>query len=73
MPVILVVVLLTLFPGMTYNNTQTGETIQTGDLVTINSLNENNEVYWHIANLSSEGNLMYYPYAFIGIRTICSG
>ena len=56
---------------MVYNNTEMGEIIRTGDLVTIDSMSENNEVYWHIANLTSNGNTIYYPYdaVFRGDKT----
>lgn len=57
---------------MQYNNTE-GETIKTGNLVTISSMSENNEVLWHMANLTTEGASQYYPYGYIGLRQICNG
>ena len=39
---------------MEYNNTDTGEIVKTGNLVTISSMSENNEVYWHLMNLTTD-------------------
>ena len=47
--------------------------IKTGDLVSITSQSENDQVYWHIANLTTEGDVIYLPYAYLGLRTICNG
>ena len=59
---------------MEYNTTD-GETIKTGNLVTISSMSENNEVLWHMRNLTIDPNTgsLYYPYGFIGLRNICNG
>ena len=57
---------------LSYYNNDTGETVKTGNLITINSMTENNKTRDHYMNVTQvPGGGVYYPYAFIGLRKAC--
>ena len=44
---------------------------KSGGLMTIHSIDENDNVSWHYMNVTQSGTSVYYPYAFIGMRKGC--
>ena len=55
-----------------YNN-DTDEMVQTGNLITINSMTENNMTRDHFMNVTQipGSTSVYYPYGYIGLRKSC--
>ena len=48
-----------------------GEKIKTGNLITINTMVENNRTMDHLNALNTVGTTTYYSYAFVGLRKTC--
>ena len=48
-----------------------GEKIKTGNLITINTMVENNRTMDHLNALNTVGSTTYYSYAFVGLRKTC--
>jgi len=50
-----------------------GSGIKSGNLITINTMEENDRTRDHINKLNTIGSSIYYPYAYIGLRKTCNG